>query len=527
MSELRHLTEDELSQVMDREIAPNEALAAERHLFTCNQCSERLRRLTCASAAYQDFQDEVLEPLLDVSASEWRPSASGRTRPAKRLNGWMLLAVAACFCVVAFAVAYLLSYAEPSAQQVLTRAENADYRTTGTIVFATSQYRLARPAVLLTGTSDAHFEHIKALFVEARYSWDDPLNARSFATWRKTLHRRKDEVTSVVEPGGLKLYQVRTRTPDGILQAALITLKADTYQATRARFEFRGEESLELRQQAEIPPDNSTGKTNTTIEKQAGAEKVETAATPEEELRVFAALAAIGADAGDPIDVRLDTQRGSSLVTGVGLSSARRKEVENAVSGIAKVTVEFTVQPSVPKEARGEVAQTDSTGDNADMVFRQKLAVPFGGIPQLEAATNKALDSSNALFARAHWLKLMAREFPRDVETKLDAAGEMELANLRRTETDAMTLALRNLKDELTPLLAANSVEEQQVVVPNATWQARANMLFEDTRNLDALLSRLLAGSYTEEVGNNLLKQLPADFNKVESFVRLAVSGGK
>ena len=127
----------------------------------------------------------------------------------------------------------------------------------------------------------------------------------------------------------------------------------------------------------------------------------------------------------------------------------------------------------------------------------------------------------------AAWLQLLAREFPPAVEAKLDANDENELARLRKIEIDSMTLALLNLKVNLAPLVAANSADNQSSVTTNATWQAAANALFEDTRNLDALLSRLLAGSFTEEMGNNLLKQLPADLSKVESSVRSASSGGK
>jgi hypothetical protein len=205
----------------------------------------------------------------------------------------------------------------------------------------------------------------------------------------------------------------------------------------------------------------------------------------------------------------------------------RRKEVENALSGLPAVSLQFTLHASARPERRSPVAEPDSTADNANMLFRQKLAVPFGGSPQLEAATDKALDSSNALFARSHWLQLLAREFPPAVEAKLDANDENELARLRKIEIDSMTLALLNLKVNLAPLVAANSADNQSSVTTNATWQAAANALFEDTRNLDALLSRLLAGSFTEEMGNNLLKQLPADLSKVESSVRSASSGGK
>ena len=59
---------------------------------------------------------------------------------------------------------------------------------------------------------------------------------------------------------------------------------------------------------------------------------METAAGPEDELRVLAALDAMGADAEEPIEVKLDSARHEIVVTGVGLTLDRQKQVETALS---------------------------------------------------------------------------------------------------------------------------------------------------------------------------------------------------
>jgi hypothetical protein len=52
------------------------------------------------------------------------------------------------------------------------------------------------------------------------------------------------------------------------------------------------------------------------------------------------------------------------------------------------------------------------------------------------------------------------------------------------------------------------------------SWQSGSEKLFEATRNLDRLLSRLLAGSYSDNVGDRMLKQLPGDLSNTEELLR-------
>ena len=82
---------------------------------------------------------------------------------------------------------------------------------------------------------------------------------------------------------------------------------------------------------------------------------------------------------------------------------------------------------------------------------------------------------------------------------------------------DAIDGALRHLKEELSPLLTEAVAGE---ATKNANWQSGAEDLFTAARNLDRLVSRLLAGRYTEEAGNTMLKQLPNELAKVETLLR-------
>ncbi len=178
----------------------------------------------------------------------------------------------------------------------------------------------------------------------------------------------------------------------------------------------------------------------------------ETRAGPEDELRVFAALNAIGADAEEPINVKLDAKRQHVLVTGMGMPTARQKEVEKALAELPNTIVRF--DSAVPdRNAPPSSEKSDTYTADSRSAFRQILEARAGGPQQLQAITDRALDTSNALFAQAHALLVLAHEFPPNVESGLRGPDRETLLGLRQRHVGALEYAIRQLRDELTPLL--------------------------------------------------------------------------
>ncbi len=212
------------------------------------------------------------------------------------------------------------------------------------------------------------------------------------------------------------------------------------------------------------------------------------------------------------------------LVTGMGLPAARRKEIEMAMAAVPHTALHFGAGPRLSNDSTViNSPSPDSHTDTPDesLAFRQNLQDRFGGARQLQATTDKALDSSNGLFARAHLLLLLAREFPPAVESTLTPTSATNLLGLRQRDVGAMAYALRQLKEELAPLLADSAAQENIEPIPkSANWQNGADALFINARNLDRTVSRLLSGRYTEQEGNSMLKQLPGDLSKVEILIR-------
>jgi len=502
MDKMTHLNTDDLILFMDRELDPAQTAQAEKHLLLCAECGTRLQALQKGSAAHNRYHEQVLKPSLQVPESTWP-----RLKPKPRMNWTVWWAAAAVAATLALVWTYFPLRTEPSARDVLEKAEAAPESPRGEIVFTTGQYRFARPAVLDAGASEARFQHIQALFVQANYSWTNPLSARSFAAWRQQhLRDKRDFVTAIHGDGGRSFYRIRTRTDSGILRSASLMLEAATYHPAKASFEFQGEDLIEVTEQ-----DSPAAAPN--IQAVVPPKPVETIATPEDELRVFAALDAIGADAEEPIDVTLDPAHHSVLVTGMGMPPGRRKQIETALASLPNTVVRFSSGLSTHGEAEADSA----TPATADPAFRQNLQDKAGGARQLQTITDNALDISNALFAQSHSLLVLAQQFPPPVEFALTPASANTLLALRQRHLGAMSYALRRLRDQLRPLLTDDvMITGNQQAAP---WQTQAGQLYESTRNLDRVVSRLLAGTYDAPAGESMLKELPDDISRVETLV--------
>jgi hypothetical protein len=487
MDRAAHLSTDDLILFMDREMELGSRVAAETHLLNCAECGKRLAALQDGSAAYGQYHEHVLKPALGIPERGW---AQGQKKPSRRNYWWA--AAAALAASLAVTVIYVQRATEPSTPELLAKAEAVADSNPHALLFTTGSTKLTRPAEL---------QHVQALFVQANYSWEKPLSARSFAAWRRQLPQKKDLVTSGREDSGQQYYRVRTQTPAGILRTASITLQAGSYRATRAVFEFQDESPLEVSEQAdETPPIPRT--------KAPSPKVTETVASPEDELRVFAALNAIGADAGDPVEVKLDAGRHHVLVTGMGMPSARQKELETALAGLPGTVLRFNSAPPANSDSNLNPAPATYSADSGS-AFRQQLQTHVGGARELQAITDGALDASNTLLAEAHALDVLAREFPAPVEITLSSSGRRTLSRLRAQHLTAIQEEVRQLKENLKPLLGTS----------DAGADGTAD-LFTAARNLDRLVSRLLAGSYTDQMGGELLNQLPGSLSKVEMLAQ-------
>jgi hypothetical protein len=329
---------------------------------------------------------------------------------------------------------------------------------------------LVRPAVLHTNRTAAAQPGLAALFTTARYDWEDPFSARSFAAWRSQLSDKEDEVRTLPGP----LYEIRTTTRSGSLTEAVLALRAIDLRPVRETLRFRGE-TVEITEAEPAVVSAQQAPPPVAPSVQPGPDRNP---GPSEELQVIAALHRIGADLGEPVEVSLNG--GAVHVRGTGLSPQREQQVRAAVAGVPGVAVEFE-RPTAEALQAGE---------------GRKVAGVLGGQSELasrlgEEGINRVLDTSEAVTGRAYALQALSRRFPPGVEAQLADAERGVLATLRSEHVSALAARLDELELALAPVLGELPPSEAH----NADWHTATSRLLTAAQRLDQLLNGMLAGS--------------------------------
>ena len=491
----RHLSEEELGLHQDGELGPSLA----GHLEWCAECKQRLDDLQIAIAAYAQMCRPADAPRAWKSLAALHDAADS----PRRWVGWRIPALAAA-AFLAVAAVVVWHHQPDRAADLLARSSDFRPASHRAIAMRVHGRTLLRPAVLTSGASpnrDPDVNRVAALFVQARYSWADPLSARSFREWRDTLREKSDSVT-VIRPGTPdQAYRVRTRTGASVLHQASLILTGADLRPESGTFEFEGEPSFEMDEVDESPAPPVAP----TLPHRPEAEP-ERPARPADALHVLAALNRIGADVGEPITVSQDARE--VLVSATGLDAARRQEVAAALDGLPHVRLNLNAQPA-ETGTRRTASERNTTGIPDGL--RRQLEQKAGGSVPLQEITDRALESSGEAVSVVRALDRVMAQFPPDVESALEPADRDLLRGLRGRYLEDLRGAVERLSLELQPLLP---------VKPTAP--ASSGNLPEAVLQVDAELNRLLAGSYTEAEGQSILRSLPAELDALARRIREA-----
>jgi len=511
-----HLSDEQLARFNDGELAAGDVA----HVEACEHCAGRLCEMASAVAAYIEYRDVVRAPLLPPPPQSWPTldtliARNATNSRSKLLRWWPRLAIAAaCAAIVVFILQQTLDRASTRASELLARSEMVVPPGERLISLRSGSRTFIRPAVLGTdapGESDDE-SHLRSLFVAAHYSWRDPLSARSFRVWRNGLRDKRDSVSVIRQSGKEGWYRVRTDSPAGVLQSASITLRAADLYPMDETFAFQGEEPLELTDAPASAPE-SAAKPQHVQEL-----RTEISAGPEDTLHVLAALDAIGADVEDPIDVSEDPEHHHVVVRGSGLSPERKSMIVDALRPLPRVVLQLDAgasTASMPPSASGKSTERASSDIPHD--FRRELEERFGGAVALQEVTDRVLESSASILGRAHALQTLAQNFPpATAERMLDRDRDL-LRKLQRHHVAELRRVLVRMKSDLQPLLAV-SANPPSVATPD--WQSAVPALVTAGQNADDLLNRLLAGSYTQASGLDLLRHLPSAIQRLEANVQ-------
>ncbi|HYZ87375.1 MAG TPA: zf-HC2 domain-containing protein [Bryobacteraceae bacterium] len=515
-----HPDESRILRLLDGEIPESERVEVERHLSDCSECAEAMQQIESASALFKRRHQEltraavppmpwcdIREKLRQADTQVMSKTLLLPERPPEAVRIWWWGAAAAAV-VGALLVAGLPFGTKLNAAEVLSKAVSAEQAQPVArrhIRIKSGRFEYVRPAVLRT-PEDAlkrrQPDPLRARFVSARFNWDNPLSAQSFAEWRGSLRSPEDRVIilnrSDLGPG--RHYRVRTKSADGVLAEVSLTLRADTMHPVQESFQFRSGESVEITEASDVPvqvpppPHLASGE-----QKQDSPETTDTI-SPEEELRVLAALHSIGADLGEPIEVVVQQNR--IHVNGLNPGPRRQAQIRSALAGLPDVLIDFEAPVS---NSHGTVRQ-ESTRVDTSTPLQARLEEIVGGRAGAERFVNEVLDTSDRILTRAYALQNLAARFPVERESEMGSNARQILRKLVRdhkTEIDALA---RRLPEQLSPVL--NGSPRPAPSISCDTWQSCSGALMGASKQLDEALSTGFASADPEKSPSDLVSQI-------------------
>jgi hypothetical protein len=206
------------------------------------------------------------------------------------------------------------------------------------------------------------------------------------------------------------------------------------------------------------------------------------------DVQVFAALHKIGADLGEPVEMREDGSR--LLITGAGLSALQKQELRTSLSGISGVELRFE-----DANAKAAVAPSKSHGTEPTTAPPQlRLQALLGSGSSVEDFVNRVLDASDGMMARAHALRALAKAFPANTEAGMTPDDRSIVGNLRGEHASALKSRVDELGSILAPVIKTEAAGEGAASQPGS-WQSAGLGVFSAAEGLDELLTRTLAGA--------------------------------
>lgn len=486
MTSHQHLQDEQLLSLLDGEVPELDVASIHAHIETCWTCRTRLEEIESIIGEYVRYR-EIVTPFQPSPPAPWanleprfqQVDRSMNPRRSLRPRHW--LAIAATLLIAIFLVRRFATVTPVSAAELLRKATAAQQPSSPRrrIQIKTRNRTFTRPAAL-TANGPAEDAGLRAMFERAHFDWIDPLNAVAFAAWRDQLPQKRDRVQTL--PNG-DAYVIQTSTSTGELREAQLTLRKRDLQPTREMLEFTNEtveiEALADEQIAAASPPPERGTPH------EPSRTTETVSPAHRDLQVFSALHKIGADLGEPVEMSENSSR--LLVTATGLTNEQKQSLQASLLGIPGVELRF--DDATPHAA-------NSPGQRVTPLtapLQPRLQTLLGSRESVEEFTNRALDASDAMLARAHALRALSKAFPPAAEASLDSNDRDTLRAMRNDHTTALAARVRDLQVILDPIIRTPAAGGDKI--QNATWQADAQVLFTSAQNLDQLLNKALAGS--------------------------------
>lgn len=516
MSNLTQHPEDGmLLRYIDGEVPTPKARQIQKHLEACWKCRTEIEALQATVADCMHYRKDVLEahlpeaplPWLDLSREMERMDTAVASEPfwkhlLPRAPGLRWSMAAACALALACAIVYQLRETPSVQAAALLKRAVAAATSQPPHAMHSIRYRTRSMAASAELTSATWTPALSARVARAHYEIADPLSAKAFQAWRDSEAVKTDEISTVAGPQASdgNCYRIRTLAPEGELAAASLTLRAADLRPVESKLEFRDQDWIEFTELTEptAVSDGAAVARNVEVPVRPSVPSGKAAFAPKltasisDELQVLSALHQIGADLGDPIDVR--RSGGRVVVSGVGVPAQRQKQIHDMLDSLPNVSVNFANPAAVSSEAPAvsdgaAVADAGAAGSKLQTRLEQQL----GGKAEFEKFSAQILDTNEAAMSRAYALRSLAQRFPATSEAELDSAGRRELRAMAREHLDSLNAQVTAMSRLLNPVLTGLGGATAKPIAHEASaWQPASEDLFRASRRVEVLLSQLL-----------------------------------
>ena len=514
----RHPDDGMLLRYIDGELPGRKARQVQHHLEACWKCRTELEQLQSTVADCMHYRTEVLETHLPEAPNPWSDLSREfdridatlaaepfwtRLLPRAQSLRWSM-AAAAAMALIAGVFYQLRETPSVQAATLLKRAVAAAAHHP----LPARRYRIRMGGVQIIRAAakiDAPLPvALSARFTAAHYDGADPLSATAFQSWRNTLAVKNDEVSTISGSAGSENLRIRTFTPRGDLASATLTLRSSDLHPVDGSLEFRDNQTIEFTELTEptAVSDGQTAARNVEVPVRSSVPSGTAAFAPSvtasisDELQVLSALHQIGADLGDPIEVK--RTGGRVQVGGVGVPPQRQKQIHDMLDSLPNVSVDFANPAAV---SSGEPATPDApAADNSTRTappasrMQTRLEEQLGSRAEFERFSTQILDATEAAMSRAAALHLLAQRVPAGEEAGLTASGRGELHAIASEHAAALTAQIAGIQRILNPVLTSMGAPAHlNLATPPATsWQPAAEDVFRASRRVDVLLSVFL-----------------------------------
>jgi hypothetical protein len=563
-----HLTRREILLYVDGELSLWRSWRIQAHVRSCWNCRRELERLEADIRAIVDAQNRSFLPAMPRPVRAWDnfEELAASLPPARRLRLGVLsrqaaklvnsnlpsalrwaTAVVTLICVV-ITVLWLLPE-RLSAQIVLHRMEQAERIRTSTNSGQVLHQRVrigwidrrssARKSVEIeswgSGARSVWMGNVGEL--EARYrsvglASSLPISTAATERWlQETL--AEPRVSSIGR--GVEL-EARNMREGGDLQSVLVRVHTGTWRLESMRLTFAdmifdvAEVDLSILKKSQLPSillaelePEATPEMNPLGFRSAPpdphAEPVPPASSPiEEELEVQFRLHEVGADLGEPIELKQD--QGKVVISARSASEERKRQLAQMFGGDSGIRLETEVGPMVLVPA-----DPPSLLPRAALEPRQneQLLEFFGSAEAQENFTRAILDADGTVLARLYALRSLARHWPSNIEPMLSAEGRRGLHAMVNDHLHALhtsQVELSQLFDPFLERLCGPGADSSGNSSSHADWREPASAGLEAARTLDRNLRALLTTSANRRTVTEACPELKSALLALSSSLR-------